>query len=110
MKNFVQAGMRIAITAAADITSGDGVLTGALFGVAFGDAASGEVVTIERVGVFELPKLGTDVIAVGDKVYWDDTEKHLTVTATGNTLVGCAVQAAAASTTTAIVLLPGLIT
>ena len=41
MKNFVQRGENIAVPAPAAVTSGAGVLIGALFGVANGDADTG---------------------------------------------------------------------
>jgi predicted RecA/RadA family phage recombinase len=109
MKNFVQVGLNISVTAAALAASGAGVLIGNLFGIATGAAEAGEVVTLVRTGVFELPKLSTDVFAAGDAVYWDDTAKECTATSASNTLIGCAVQAAANPTATAIILLDGVI-
>ncbi|SIN98948.1 DUF2190 family protein [Vannielia litorea] len=94
MKNFVQKGEAITVAAPAAVASGEGVLVGALFGVASGDAASGEDVTIQTLGVFELPKASTDVVTVGAAVYWDATEGEVTVTATDNTFIGHAVAAA----------------
>ena len=72
MKNYVQPGESITLTAAAAATSGDGVLVGSLFGVAAGDAAIGETMVLTTKGVFTMPKVSTDVMAVGAIVYWDD--------------------------------------
>lgn len=94
MKNFVQKGEAITVAAPAAVTSGAGVLVGALFGVASGDAAIGQNVTIQTVGVFELPKLATDAIGVGDAVYWDAAPGEVTLTSAGNTPIGHAVAAA----------------
>ena len=69
MKNFVQAGSAITITAPGAIASGSGVLIGSLFGVASGSASVGEDVVINTTGVYELPKESTDAISVGDVVY-----------------------------------------
>ena len=66
MKSYVQPGDRINVTAAAATSAGDGVLIGThLFGVAFGDAAIGDTLVLATTGVFTLPKVGTDVFAVG---------------------------------------------
>lgn len=94
MKNFVQKGEAITVAAPAAVSSGAGVLVGDLFGVANGDAAIGENLTLATVGVFELPKLATDAIAVGAAVYWDDTAKEVTVTGPADGQIGHAVAAA----------------
>ena len=109
MKNFVQHGGVLTVAAPFAVSSGKGVLVGALFGVAAFDAANGAPVEIKREGVFDLPVLGTDVAAAGDKAYWDPVNKRLTVSAGGNTLVGCFALAKAANAMTARVLLDGAI-
>jgi len=97
MRNYVQPGENITVTAAATATSGQGVLIGNLFGIAAGDAAIGEDLDLVTVGVFAMPKVSTDVLAVGDAVYWDDAAKLVTADdASGaNELIGLAVTAAA---------------
>lgn len=94
MKNYVQPGEQITVTATAAVASGAGVLVGALFGVACGDAAIGGKLTLATTGVYELPKLATDAMTVGAPVYWDATPGEVTVTAAGNTPIGHAVAAA----------------
>jgi predicted RecA/RadA family phage recombinase len=42
------------------------------------------------VGVFDLTKVGSQAWAVGDKVYWDNTAEQTIKTASGNTLIGTA--------------------
>ena len=49
MKNFVQPGNTITLTAPYAVTSGDGLLVGAIFGVAAGTAAIGEAVDEHEV-------------------------------------------------------------
>lgn len=93
MKNYVQPGDMITITAAAALLSGDGVLQGTLFGVAAGDIANGAEGEIQTVGVFTLPKIGAQAWTVGAAIYWDATNLRCTTTATGNTLIGKAVVA-----------------
>ena len=97
MKNYVQKGENITVTAAAAATSGAGVLVGNLFGIAAGDAAIGEDLDLVTVGVFTMPKVATDAFTVGAVVYWDDTAKLVTTDDdTGNNPeVGLAVTAAA---------------
>jgi predicted RecA/RadA family phage recombinase len=97
MKNYVQKGENITVTAPAAATSGQGVLIGNLFGIAAGAAAIGEDLDLVTEGVFTMAKLSTDELNVGDFVYWDDTAKLATSDDdTGaNGLIGLAVTAAA---------------
>lgn len=96
MKNFIQKGDTLTATAPADVNSGDLVVVGNIIGVAAYDAASGADVEVDVEGVFELPKVLTDVIGQGDKLYWDSSVSKLTKTAgTGSKpLVGFATTAA----------------
>jgi len=107
MKNFVQQGDAITVPAPAAVLSGAGVLVGALFGVANGDAESGAAVVLSTTGVFELPKTTADALSVGEAVYWDNAAKKVTETATDNTKIGVAVAAAGTGATTAKVRLNG---
>ncbi len=95
MKNYVQPGNTLTLTAPYAVTSGDGLLVGSIFGVAAGDAESGATVEAALTGVFDLTKVGSQAWAVGAKVYWDDTNKRCTTVATDNTLIGVAVEAVA---------------
>ncbi|WBU58030.1 DUF2190 family protein [Paracoccus sediminicola] len=95
MKNYVQPSATLTLTAPYAVTSGDGLLVGAIFGVAAGDAASGATVEAALTGVFDLTKIGSQAWTVGAKVYWDDTNKRCTTVATDNTLIGVAVEAVA---------------
>lgn len=95
MKNYVQPGTTLTLTAPYAVTSGDGLLVGSIYGVAAGDAASGAIVEAALTGVFDLTKIGSQAWTVGAKVYWDDTNKRCTSVATGNTLIGVAVEAVA---------------
>ncbi|ANL47952.1 hypothetical protein AMC87_CH03299 [Rhizobium phaseoli] len=94
MKNYVQKGENLTFPAPYAVSSGDGVLKGSIFGVAAGDAESGAEVDVVTVGVFTLPKVSTDVMAVGEPIYWDNTAKLVTTTATGNTKIGVSVATA----------------
>jgi len=95
MKNAISNGVNLTLPAPANVASGAGVLVGSIFGVAAIAALSGEDVDIVTRGVFSLPKVSALAIAIGDKVYWDDTAKLVNKTSSGNTLIGVAVSAAA---------------
>ena len=107
MKNYVQAGNNLTLTAPYAVDSGDGALIGSIFGVAAGDADSGAEVDIVTLGVFELPKTSALAISIGDKLYWDNTAKVVNKTSTDNTLIGVAVSAAANPSATVEVRLNG---
>lgn len=109
MKNYVQEGCVVTLTAPYDVAAGAGLLVGSIFGIAASAALSGAVVEVSRDGVFDVTALSTDTATVGAKLYWDNTNKRLTTTASGNTLVGAATAAKASGDTTARVLLDGVI-
>lgn len=93
MRNFVAEGLAIDFTAGANILSGQGVLLGALFGVATGDIANGALGTIKVTGVFDLPKAPSQAWTVGQRIYWDAANARTTNVLTGNTFIGVAVRA-----------------
>ena len=95
MKNYVQPGNTITLTAPYAVASGDGLLVGSFFGVAASTAALSESVEVALTGVFDITKVGSQAWTVGAKVYWDDTNKRCTNVATSNTLIGVAVEAVA---------------
>ncbi len=108
MKNFVQPGTVVTAIAApaSGIKSGDGVLVGALFGIAAIDApAAGGEIEIAVVGVFDLPAAGP--IVVGAPVAWDAAAKRVTATLTANALIGVALLAIGAGAGTARIRLNG---
>jgi predicted RecA/RadA family phage recombinase len=93
MKNFVQHGNAVTITAASAVGSGGGVLVGALFGVAAGDIAVGQEGVINVTGVYDLPKAASQAWTVGARIYWDAATGRCTTVATDNTAIGVAVLA-----------------
>jgi predicted RecA/RadA family phage recombinase len=108
MKNHVQPGNYITVPApAGGVISGGGVLINALFGIAAYTAAADEEVEIAVVGVYDLPKADTITFAVGSKVYWNDTDKNVTSTASGNKLIGVATKAVSGADTSVPVRLDG---
>lgn len=95
MKNYVQQGDTLTLTAPYAVNSGDAVLVGKIFAVAVASVASGADGEFVAEGVFDLPALSTDTPAQGAVLYWDNTNKRLTTTATSNTRVGVATVAKA---------------
>ena len=93
MKNFIQRGENLTLPAPYDRTSGQGALIGTLFGVASIDVLSGGSASFVVEGVFDLTKVGSQAWAVGASVYWDNTNKRCTTSASGNTLIGAAAAA-----------------
>jgi predicted RecA/RadA family phage recombinase len=97
VKNWVQDGSVIAITAAAAIKSGDGVLCGSIFGVAATDAAIGDTVQIQVEGVFALPKAAV-AMAQGARAYWNTSTKIVVAAVgTGICSIGAVTEAAGSS-------------
>lgn len=104
MRTFIQPGnsLAVAVPYAGGVTAGQGVLVGALFGVAAVDGAQNATIEIATQGVFDLPKAtgGGTAITAGARVFWDDTNRRITTTATGSFQIGIATQAAATQDTT----------
>ena len=100
MKTFVQPGDSLTVVAPYAVTSGQGVLVGAIFGVAAYDAALNANVEVQTEGVFDITKEPALAITAGARVYWDNTNRRITTTATGNYHVGIATLAALAADST----------
>jgi len=93
MQNYVQKGQTLTVTAPYNVTSGGGVLvsgTGYVFGIAVNTQNQADVMEIVVEGVFDLAK-DASTFANGDYVYWDNTNKVATSTATGNKKIGVAI-------------------
>jgi predicted RecA/RadA family phage recombinase len=99
MKNFIQPGEVITLTAPYAVVSGAGLLVGSIFGVATGVAAISASVEAAVTGVFDLAKATGAAWTQGARIYWDDTAKNCTTTASTNKLIGVAVLAAASGDT-----------
>lgn len=105
MKNKIQEGKVLSFTAPYALSAGDGFLVGGIFAVAVNDAVIATAVEGCVEGVYELTKVGSQAWAVGDPIYWDDTERYCTTEKIGNTFIGYATEAAGsgAGVTTGIV-------
>jgi predicted RecA/RadA family phage recombinase len=91
MKTYIQPGHTLTLTAPYDVASGQGLLVGAIFGIATHDAVEGAEVETQLTGVVEIDKVGSQSWSAGDRVYWDNTARRATSVATDNTAVGVAV-------------------
>lgn len=93
MKNYIQDGDTITVTAPATVASGDFVQVGRIRGIAVTAAASGAQVELKTTGVFSIPKSGTEEFAsVGLPVYCvlsgNGVKTVTTASTTANVLVG----------------------
>jgi len=97
MNNFVQEGHSLDFVApAGGVVSGGLYVTGAFAHIAATTAAEGESYAGWLEGVYTLTAethATTQAIAKGGPVYWDAGNSRATKTATGNVLIGAAVDA-----------------
>lgn len=100
MKNAVSHGNVLMHTPTAAVASGAMVLIGTKVGVAVADIAANTAGPVQVVGVFQIAKLSTDNVAQGAALHWDNTNRRLTTSASGNTYAGFAESAAGAGTST----------
>lgn len=91
---FRQPGDVIDYVAGGNIVAGQVVVIGARIGVALTAIANGKTGSVRVTGVFEITKLGTDVVAQGAALYWDAGNTRLTTTVGSNTPAGYAWKAA----------------
>lgn len=103
--NFVQEGKTLSHTpSGADVSSGDFIVIGTIGAVAKTDIADGKTGAVHITGVFSVAK-ASGAVTQGQKLYWNSTNSNLTTTASGNTLVGVAAEAAASGDATVKILL-----
>jgi predicted RecA/RadA family phage recombinase len=95
MKNFIQPGDVVTVTAPAALTSGQLGRVGLLPGVAVAAAANAAPVELAISGVFDVVKTGSQAWTVGAVIYGVGTTTLVatTATTTGNILLGVAVAA-----------------
>lgn len=109
MRNLIQDGDVLTVAAPYDVASNAGMQVGSFFGVASAAALSGATVEMALKGVYELTALGTDTGSVGTKVYWDNTNKRITTTASTHVVAGALTVAKTNGQTTAVVRLNGAV-
>ncbi len=110
MQNYLSEGKDVTLAApTGGVVSGTVYQIGQLLLVAATTVAQTLPFVGRTVGVFSVPKVGSQAWTVGAVVYWDDTNKYFTVTATGSMLAGVALVAvgSGAGETTGVVRLNG---
>lgn len=75
MRNHVQEGEVLTLTAPYDVASGGGCLVGETFGVATGAVASGAAGEFATEGVYDLAKTSAQAWAAQDPVHWNVATK-----------------------------------
>ena len=108
MKNSVQDGKYLDLTAPSAMASGDARMIGGLLGVAVADIANGEVGAMAVEGVYELPKESAAAFTEGEICYWNAGANNFDESAVGRFGCAVAVEAAIATTTTVKVKLFGI--
>ena len=106
MRNFIQPGDTITLKAPSNIASGEGILLGAIFGIACNDAYENNEVEVKLDGVFHLNKIVTEGWNVGGLVYWNESKK-LATSEQNNNLIGVAIEASLNPSTIGTVRLNG---
>lgn len=100
-------GSAVAAGAVVVITGGT---AGKQVGIADRDIPANTRGALTLVGVYEVDKLSTDVVTIGDKLYWDAGNSRATLTASTHALIGIAVSAAGNGVTRVKVRLQGTVT
>ncbi|MEI6358665.1 MAG: capsid cement protein, partial [Verrucomicrobiota bacterium] len=95
-KNYVQPGKVLTLTAPYDrLAAGLGAQVGSLFGVALGIVLSGAAGEFATEGVWTLAKTSAQAWTVGQKIYWDNSNKRCDSDSTVGQLIGVATAVAA---------------
>jgi len=84
MRNYIAPGQSIDLTAEAAYAAGQGYVLGSIFGVAANTAAVDATVTLHLTGIYEFTGAGE----VGDRAFWDNTEKTVGASAAGAFAIG----------------------
>lgn len=90
-------GRVIPYTCTKEVTVGDVIPLGvSMIGIAVNSGLVGEEISVEIEKVWTIKAKTSEVISIGDVVYWDDTEKEITKEATDNIYAGRAMSSKAA--------------
>ncbi len=109
MINQVKSGAILTLIAPYAVAAGACAKVGGIIAVATSAVASAAEGEFVRVGEFTLAKATGQAWTQGAKIYWDDTAKNCTTSASGNTLIGAATVAALSGDTVGVVLLDGAV-
>jgi predicted RecA/RadA family phage recombinase len=95
MNVYIQPGEVLTLTAPYTRTSGQGAQVGSIFGVACNDVTSGAEGEFATEGVYRLAKTSAQAWTVGQKIYWDNSNKRCDTVSTVGILIGVATAVAA---------------
>lgn len=96
---------QVNFTPSAAVDAGSVVVEGDLIGIADLDVAAGELGAYNIRGQYIVPKVTTDVVTKGAKLYWDATAVKATVTAGTLPYLGLALEAASGTATSVLIYL-----
>ena len=103
MITYIKEGETLTLTPGADVAKGVGYLFGsAIFGVAQNTVANGVAGEFLTEGVVTIGKTSALAISVGDRLFWDATNKVVNKTTTAQQCIGVAVEAAANPSSTVV--------
>ena len=106
--NYVQPGKTLTLTAPYDrLTAGLGAQVGSIFGVALSAVLSGVAGEFAIDGVWTLAKTSAQAWTVGQRLYWDNTNKRVDSFPTLGMFIGVAAAVAANPSSTGAVRLNG---
>jgi predicted RecA/RadA family phage recombinase len=100
----VSDGLTIDYVPTTDLAAGDVLQIGEIIAITPRPAKANVPAALDVTGLYEIDKDNSNVTA-GAILYWDNTNKKATTTATGNKRLGLAAAAAATSATKVLVLL-----
>jgi predicted RecA/RadA family phage recombinase len=95
LTTFKHIGDVIDYTPSSALSAGEIVVEQDLIGQVVNDIAANEPGSLRIEGIINAPKLSTDVVAIGDVLYWDAGNSRCTKTASTHKMIGVASQASA---------------
>jgi predicted RecA/RadA family phage recombinase len=105
--NYVQPGDVLTLTAPYQRNTGQGALVGSIFGVALQTVANAVAGEFATKGVWSLSKTSAQAWTVGQKIYWDNSNKRCDSDSTVGQLIGVATAVADNPSSTGYVRLNG---
>ncbi len=100
MKNYIQPGHILTLVAPYTVASGAGALVDGIFGVATVDITSGSTGEFQVCGVFDLAKTSAQAWTLGQRIYWDNTNKRCDSSSAVGPEIGTCTEVAANPTST----------
>jgi len=93
----IKEGKVIDYTITKDTEVGEVVALGNMIGIAMVSGVAGETIGLSIEGVYSIKAKASEAIVVGDELFFDKSNRELTITATDNSRAGIAVSTKSAS-------------